>query len=84
MSFCVVLEGASPDVQLPIEIGEMEAFTLSAALTGIQFARPLGPQFAAGCAVEAEQWPFSHPPADRSSSQAGPFGPYRERAVLPE
>ena len=48
MSFCVVLEGTSPDVQLPIEIGETEAFTLSAALTGIQFARPMGPQFAAG------------------------------------
>jgi len=47
-SFCVVLEGTSPDVQLPIEIGETEAFTLSATLTGIQFARPMGPQFAAG------------------------------------
>ncbi len=61
MSFCVVLEGTSPDVQLPIEISEMEAFTLSAALTGIQFAWPLGPQFAAGCAVEAEQMAIQPP-----------------------
>jgi bifunctional DNase/RNase len=47
-SYCVVLEGASPDVRLPIEIGETEAVTLSATLTGVQFARPMGTQFAAG------------------------------------
>ncbi len=47
-SFCVVLEGVSQDVQLPIEIGETEAFNLSATLTGIQIARPMSPQFAAG------------------------------------
>ena len=44
--------------------GQLEgsaAFTLSAALTGIQFARPLGPQFAAGCAVEAEQMAIQPP-----------------------
>ena len=47
-SYCVVLEGTSPDIHLPIEIGETEAVTLSATLTGVQFARPMGPQFAAG------------------------------------
>jgi bifunctional DNase/RNase len=47
-SFYVVLEGVTQDVVLPISIGEMEAFNLSATLTGVQFGRPMGPQFAAG------------------------------------
>ncbi|HLQ57421.1 MAG TPA: bifunctional nuclease domain-containing protein [Streptosporangiaceae bacterium] len=45
---CVVLEGVSQDCHLPIEIGPVEAFNLSARLTGVDFARPMGPQFAAG------------------------------------
>ena len=44
----VVLEAVSQDQVLPIEIGPAEAFNLAAALTGIQLARPMGPQFAAG------------------------------------
>jgi len=47
-SFYVVLEGVAQDVQLPILIGEMEAFNLAATLTGVRFGRPVGPQFAAG------------------------------------
>jgi len=47
-SFCAVLEGVSDDARLPIWIGETEGFYLSAALTGIQFGRPMSPQFAAG------------------------------------
>lgn len=47
-SFCAVLEGVSDDSRLPILIGETEGFYLSAALTGVQFGRPMGPQFAAG------------------------------------
>jgi bifunctional DNase/RNase len=47
-SFYVVLDGASGDARLPILIGETEAFSLSAALAGTQFARPMSPQFAAG------------------------------------
>jgi uncharacterized protein len=47
-SFYVVLEGVAQDVQLPILIGEMEAFNLAATLTGVRFGRPMGPQFAAG------------------------------------
>jgi len=46
--FCVVLEGVTQDAVLPISIGEMEAFNLSATLTGVRFGRPMGPQFAAG------------------------------------
>jgi bifunctional DNase/RNase len=47
-SHVVVLEAVSQDQVLPIEIGPAEAFNLAAALTGLQLARPLGPQFAAG------------------------------------
>jgi len=47
-SFYVVLEGVAQDVQLPILVGEMEAFNLAATLTGVRFGRPVGPQFAAG------------------------------------
>ena len=47
-SFCVVLEGVAHDTRLPIWIGEAEGFHLSAALTGVQFGRPMTPQFAAG------------------------------------
>lgn len=47
-SFCVVLEGVTQDVSLPIEIGPTEAFNLSASLTGVEFTRPMSPQFAAG------------------------------------
>src|SRR5258708_31890058 len=44
----VVLEGMSEFPHLPIEIGQAEAFNLSATLTGMEFARPMSPQFAAG------------------------------------
>jgi bifunctional DNase/RNase len=47
-SFYAVLDGVSHDRHLPIEIGQTEAFNLSAALTGVEFARPMSPQFAAG------------------------------------
>ncbi len=47
-SFCVVLDGVSENRRLPIEIGETEAFSLSASLTGQEFARPMSPHFAAG------------------------------------
>jgi bifunctional DNase/RNase len=47
-AFCAVLDGVSKDVHLPIEIGGPEAFYLSASLTGVPFARPMGPQLAAG------------------------------------
>jgi bifunctional DNase/RNase len=47
-SFYVVLEGATEDAHMPISIGELEAFNLSATLTGVQFGRPMSPQFAAG------------------------------------
>jgi len=47
-SCCVVLDGVSEDRHLPIEIGQTEAFNLSAILTGVEFARPMSPQFAAG------------------------------------
>jgi bifunctional DNase/RNase len=47
-SFCVVLEGVTQDVRLPVWIGETEGFYLSAALTGVQFGRPMSHQFAAG------------------------------------
>jgi bifunctional DNase/RNase len=46
--YCVVLDGVSEDRHLPIEIGQTEGFNLSAILTGIEFARPMSPQFAAG------------------------------------
>jgi len=46
--FCVVLDGVSAERHLPIQIGQSEAFNLSARLTGMQFARPMSPQFAAG------------------------------------
>jgi bifunctional DNase/RNase len=45
---CVVLEAVSGDCQLPIQIGDTEAFNLAATLTGEEFARPMSPQFAAG------------------------------------
>jgi uncharacterized protein len=48
LSYCVVLEGLSEDRQLPIEIGPVEAFNLSATLTGVDHARPMSAQFAAG------------------------------------
>ena len=44
----VVLDGVSEDRHLQIQIGETEAFTLSCTLTGVEFARPMSPQFAAG------------------------------------
>jgi bifunctional DNase/RNase len=44
----VVLEAVSRKHVLPIEIGPAEAFNLAAALTGLELARPMGPQFAAG------------------------------------
>ena len=47
-SFCVVLEGVADDTRLPICIGDTEGLYLSAALTGVQFGRPMSPQFAAG------------------------------------
>jgi hypothetical protein len=47
-SCCVVLDGPSEDRHLPIQIGQTEAFNLSATLTGEEFARPMSPQFAAG------------------------------------
>jgi bifunctional DNase/RNase len=47
-SHVVVLEAVSQDQVLPIEIGPVEGFNLAAALTGVQLARPMGPQFAAG------------------------------------
>ena len=46
-SFCIVLEGAADDTRLPICIGDTEGFYLSATLTGVQFGRPMSPQFAA-------------------------------------
>jgi uncharacterized protein len=47
-SFCVVLDAVSEDRHLPIMIGQAEALTLSASLTGTEYPRPMGPQFAAG------------------------------------
>lgn len=47
-SFYVVLEGVTRDTRLPISIGDTEGFHLSASLTGMQFGRPMSPQFAAG------------------------------------
>jgi hypothetical protein len=47
-SHFIVLDGVSRDRQLPIEIGPAEGFTLAAALTGVELARPMSPQFAAG------------------------------------
>jgi len=44
----VVLDGVSEDRHLQIQIGETEAFNLSCTLTGLEFARPMSPQFAAG------------------------------------
>jgi uncharacterized protein len=44
----IVLDGVSEDRQLPIEIGPAEGFTLAATLTGLELARPMSPQFAAG------------------------------------
>jgi len=45
---CIVLDGVTEDRHLPIQIGQTEAFNLSATLTGMEFARPMSPQFAAG------------------------------------
>jgi len=47
-AFCVVLDAVSGDRHLLITIGQMEAFNLSATLTGMAFGRPMSPQFAAG------------------------------------
>jgi hypothetical protein len=47
-SFYVVLEGVTRDTRLPISIGDTEGFHLAAALTGMQFGRPMSPQFAVG------------------------------------
>jgi uncharacterized protein len=47
-AFCVVLDGVSQDRHLPIQIGQVEAFNLSASLTEMEFTRPMSPQFAAG------------------------------------
>jgi bifunctional DNase/RNase len=47
-SYCIVLEGVAQDRKVPIEIGPAEAFNLSATLTGVELARPMSPQFAAG------------------------------------
>ena len=47
-SFCVVLESVTDDTRLPICIGDTEGLYLSAALTGMQFGRPMSPQFTAG------------------------------------
>jgi uncharacterized protein len=47
-SFCLVLDAVSQDRHLPMLIGQSEAFTLSASLTGTTFPRPMSPQFAAG------------------------------------
>jgi bifunctional DNase/RNase len=44
----VVLEGVSQDRQLPIAIGETEAFHMAASLTRFSFPRPMTAQFAAG------------------------------------
>ena len=44
----LVLDGVSEDRHLPIQIGRTEAFNLSATLTGLDFPRPMSPQFAAG------------------------------------
>jgi uncharacterized protein len=48
VSCCVVLDGVTEDRHLPIQIGQTDAFNLSASLTGMEFARPMSPQFAAG------------------------------------
>ena len=48
ISCVVVLDGVSEDRHLQIRIGETEAFNLSCTLTGLEFARPMSPQFAAG------------------------------------
>jgi bifunctional DNase/RNase len=47
-SCCVVLDGVAEDRHLPIQIGHTEAFHLSAVLTGMEFPRPMSPQFTAG------------------------------------
>src|SRR5260370_31894193 len=47
-SCCLVLDGVTEDLHLPIQIGRTEAFHLSAVLTGMEFPRPMSPQFAAG------------------------------------
>jgi bifunctional DNase/RNase len=47
-SFCVVLDAVSEDRHLLITIGQTEAFNLSATPTGMEFPRPMSPQFAAG------------------------------------
>ena len=47
-SCIVVLDGVSEDRHLQIQIGETEGFSLSCTLTGMEFARPMSPQFAAG------------------------------------
>lgn len=44
----MVLDEVAQHRQLPIEIGQMEGFTLAATLTGFELARPMSPQFAAG------------------------------------
>jgi uncharacterized protein len=48
ISSVVVLDRVSEDRHLQIQIGQTEAFNLSCTLTGVEFARPMSPQFAAG------------------------------------
>ena len=48
VSCVVVLDGVSEDRHLQIQIGDTEGFNLSCTLTGIEFARPMSPQFTAG------------------------------------
>jgi bifunctional DNase/RNase len=48
LSCVVVLDGVSEDRHVQIQIGQTEGFNLSCTLTGVEFARPMSPQFAAG------------------------------------
>ena len=48
LSCVVVLDGVSEDRHVQIQIGQTEGFNLSCTLTGIEFARPMSPQFTAG------------------------------------
>src|SRR5260370_5967771 len=48
VSCCVALDGVTEDRHLPIQIGRTEAFHLWAVRTGMEFPRPMSPQFAVG------------------------------------
>src|SRR5260370_37511794 len=48
VSCCVALDRVTEDRHLPIQIGRTEAFHLWAVRTGMEFPRPMSPQFAAG------------------------------------